>query len=93
MMGLLSGARLRRVVEMLHAGIRAGKEQGLVPAVAPADEVRRTAVGASHLEHFTVAVGLADAMSANHYAIAHARSHDVLLSESDPIFGPSVLAG
>jgi hypothetical protein len=76
---------IRRVIELLHDGVSAGAEQRLGPGVTPADDVRRTAIDAPHFEHFTVTVRLSDAMSPDHNAITHTRSHGVLLFGSEHI--------
>ena len=73
---------LRHVVEVLHGGVGTREEQRLVPVGTPTDDIRRTAIDASHLEHFTLTVRLTDVMSPDHDPIAHARSHGVLLLSS-----------
>jgi hypothetical protein len=67
------------VVEVLHAGVRAGKEQGLVTTVAPPDDIGRPTIGTAHLEHLAVAVGFPDAMTLDYDAITHTGTHAVLL--------------
>lgn len=69
----------RRVVDVFHDGIGAREEQRLMPPVTPTDDIRRTTVFAPHLEHFTNPVRFSDAMSPDHDAITHARSHGALL--------------
>ena len=42
--------------EMLDGGVRTGEKVRFVAAVLPPHDVRRRSVGASHLEHFAIAV-------------------------------------
>jgi hypothetical protein len=67
------------VLDVLHGCVGAGEEHRLVTALTPANDVRRTAVGAHHFEHLAIAVRLSDPVAPNHNAITHARAHGALL--------------
>jgi hypothetical protein len=69
---LLSAVSLRKVFDPC---VRSWEEQGFVPVLVPADDVRRTSVGTLHFEHFAITVGFSDAVAANHDSISNTGAH------------------
>ena len=67
-------------MEVLNRRVRSREEQPLLARVAPADDVRRPAAGAVHLEDFPVAVRLAHAMALHDDTVTHNRLHEDLPS-------------
>jgi len=59
-------ALFRCVAEVLDARIRPGKEEGLVPAVVPSDDVWRPSILSMHFEDQAISVGLAGVVAVNH---------------------------
>src|ERR1019366_1827963 len=65
--------------EMLDGGVRTGEKVRFVAAVLPPHDVRRRSVGASHLEHFSIAVRLARLVPMDDGPITYVCLHRTLL--------------
>jgi hypothetical protein len=76
---MLSGHVLCRHA-MVNFCVRPREEEPLVPVVAPAHDIRRSFVGSTHRNDFTVAVVLTHVMGLHHDPVSDGRSHDVLPS-------------
>jgi len=61
-----------------HRSVRTGEVQALV-AVGPLDDVGRSPIGPSNLDHDGVAVGLGDVMPADDDLVSHLGTHGFLL--------------
>jgi hypothetical protein len=68
------------VAEVVDLGVAAREEQRLVPGVRSADQVRRSAVGAAHLEDLALALRLTHVVAADHELITDRDLHRLLLS-------------
>jgi hypothetical protein len=68
------------VFVVLHGGIGAREEEGVVFAVFPTHNVRRFSICTLHFYDLAVAIRLSDPVAVDHNAISYARTHDVHLS-------------
>ncbi len=75
-------------VEVPDRRVRSREEEPLLARIAPADDVRRFAVGAMHLEDFPVAVRLSHAMALHDDTVTHGRLHEDLRSALLPATFP-----
>src|SRR4051794_19026692 len=74
--GDAAGSVVKRLLrEVLHLRVRAREDQGLVPVVGPADEVRRAAISSVHLEHLAVAHGFVHVQAAYDDSVTYGGIH------------------
>ena len=69
--------------EVLHAGIGAGEEQGLVVRILPTDHVRGSSLCATHFENLTIPIRLTDVMTPDDDSITDCCYH-FLTPSSEP---------